>query len=272
MKRVLLVGCGHMGSALLNEWINLKSYSLTVVDPVSLNSLKKKYYKKKVRFFDKTPNQNEIKKFDIIIFAIKPQIANKVLSEYRNFEFKKNILITSIVAGKKISFFKKNIKNVIQIVRVMPNMPALIGEGVSCLVSNKSTSKNNKKIINNLFSKVGKTIWLKNEIEIDKATAISGSGPGYIFTLIDAFEKASQQIGFPKNIAREMVLSTILGSVKLMEKTKKEPSDLANSIAVKGGTTEAGIKILQKYKPNKIMYNTFLAAYKRASKLGKIND
>jgi pyrroline-5-carboxylate reductase len=154
----------------------------------------------------------------------------------------------------------------------MPNMPALIGEGVSCLVSNKSTSKNNKKTINNLFSKVGKTIWLKNEIEIDKATAISGSGPGYVFTLIDAFEKASQQIGFPKNIAREMVLSTILGSVKLMEKIKKEPSDLANSIAVKGGTTEAGIKILQKYKPNKIMYNTFLAAYKRASKLGKIND
>ena len=151
MNKVLLVGCGHMGSALLNEWINLKSHSLTVVDPLSYNSLRKKYYKSKLRFFDKTPNQYEIKKFDIIIFAIKPQIAKKVLSEYRNFEFKKNILIVSIVAGKKISFFKKNIKNAIQIVRVMPNMPALIGEGVSCLVSNKSTSKNNKKIINKLF-------------------------------------------------------------------------------------------------------------------------
>ena len=110
---------------------------------------KKKYYKKKIRFFDKTPNQNEIKKFDIIIFAIKPQIAKKVLSEYYNFEFKKNILIASIVAGKKISFFKKNIKNAIQIVRVMPNMPALIGEGVSCLVSNKNTSSNNIKTIRN---------------------------------------------------------------------------------------------------------------------------
>jgi len=272
MNKVLLVGCGHMGSALLNEWIKLKSHSLTVVDPLNYTFLKKKYYKKKVRFFDKTPHQNEIQKFDIIIFAIKPQIAKKVLSEYYSFEFKKNILIASIVAGKKISFFKKNIKNAIQFVRVMPNMPALIGKGVSCLVSNKGTSKNNKKIINNLFSKVGKTIWLKNEIEIDKATAISGSGPGYVFTLIDAFEKASQQIGFPKNIAREMVLSTILGSVKLMEKTKKEPSDLAKSIAVKGGTTEAGIKILQKNKPHKMMYNTFLAAYQRASKLGKIND
>jgi len=272
MNRVLLVGCGHMGSALLNEWMNLKSHSLAVVDPFSYKYLKKKYYKKKIRFFDKTPNQNEIKNFDIIIFAIKPQIAKKVLREYRDFEFKKNSLIASIVAGKKINFFKKNIKNAMQIVRVMPNMPALIGEGFSCLVSNKSISKNNKITINNLFLKVGKTIWLKNEIEIDKATAISGSGPGYVFTLIDAFEKASQQIGFPKKISREMVLSTILGSVKLMEQTKKEPSYLAASIAVKGGTTEAGIKILQKNKPHKMMYNTFLAAYKRASKLGKSND
>ena len=272
MSRVLLVGCGHMGSALLNAWINLKSHSLTVVDPINYNHLKKKYYKKKVRFFDKTPNQNEIKKFDIIIFAIKPQIAKKVLKEYHDFEFKKNSLIASIVAGQKISFFKKNINNAIQIVRIMPNMPALIGEGVSCLVSNKNVSKNNKKTINDLFLKVGKTIWLKNEIEIDKATAISGSGPGYVFTLIEASEKAAQKIGFSKNIAREMILSTILGSVKLMEKTKKEPSDLAESIAVKGGTTEAGIKTLQKNKPFKIMYNTFLAAYQRASKLGKIND
>jgi len=272
MNRVLLIGCGHMGSALLNAWMNLKSYSISVVDPLSYNHLKKKYYKKKIRFFDQTPNQNEIKKFDIIIFAIKPQIAKKVLREYCDFEFKKNSLITSIVAGKKISFFKKNINNAIQIVRVMPNMPALIGEGVSCLVSNKNISKNNKKTINDLFLKVGKTIWLNNEIEIDKATAISGSGPGYVFTLIDAFEKASQQIGFPKKIAREIVLFTILGSLKLMEKSKKEPSDLVNVIAVKGGTTEAGINILQKHKPHKIMYNTFLAAYKRASKLGKIND
>ena len=271
MSKILLVGCGHMGSALLNAWIDLKPYSFAVIDPFNYDKLKQKY-KKKIRLFKKIPNQSEIKKYDIIIFAIKPQVAKKVLFEYKDLEFKKNILIASIVAGKKISFFKKNIKNAIQIVRVMPNMPALIGEGVSCLVSNKSTSKVNKKTIDNLFSKVGKTIWLKNEIEIDKATAISGSGPGYVFTLIDAFEKASQKIGFPKNITREIVLSTILGSVKLMEKTKKEASELADSIAVKGGTTEAGIKILQKNKPDKIMYDTFLAAYKRASKLGKTND
>jgi pyrroline-5-carboxylate reductase len=269
MNKILLVGCGHMGSALLDAWMGLKSYSFSVVDPLNYNELKKKYNNKKINFFYKTPNQSQIKKFDLIIFAIKPQDAEEAVSEYKTFEFKKNSVISSIVAGKKISFFKKNIKNSIQIVRVMPNMPALISHGVSCFVSNKNLSKHSKKIIEELFVKVGKVIWLKNEIEIDKATAISGSGPGYVYTLIDAFEKASQQMGFSKKISRDMILSTIIGSAKLMEKTKKEPSDLANSIAVKGGTTEAGIKVLKKKNPHKIMFNTFLSAYKKAVKLGK---
>ena len=269
MTKVLLIGCGHMGSALLSAWVNLKSYSISVVDPINYNKIQKKYSKIKIEVFEKTPNQNQIKKFDIIIFAVKPQITKQVISEYQDFKFKKNSVIGSIVAGKKISFFKNNIKNAIQIVRVMPNMPALIGQGVSCLVSNKDFSKRNKKIIEELFLKVGSIIWLLNEREIDMATAISGSGPGYIFTLIHEFENASQQIGFSKKISREMVLSTLIGSLNLIKKTNEEPLALANSIAVKGGTTEAGIKVLKKYNTNKIIYKTFLAAYKRATKLGK---
>ncbi len=269
MSKVLLVGCGHMGSALLNAWLDLKSFSFVVVDPFNYEKLKKNFYKKKVKLFNKTPTQSDIIKFDIIIFAIKPQVAEKVISEYKDFKFKKNSVIGSIIAGKKINFFDINIKNASQIVRLMPNMPALINQGISCIVSNKKLNNNNKKKIDKLFLKVGKTIWLKEETQIDKATAISGSGPGYIFTLIDAFEKASQKIGFSKKISRELVLATILGSAKLMEKTNKEPIDLANSIAVKGGTTEAGIKVLKKNNPNKIIYDTFLAAYKKANKLGK---
>jgi len=151
----------------------------------------------------------------------------------------------------------------------MPNMPAMIGESVSCLVSNKKLTKQNKNKINELFMQVGLIIWLKNETEIDKATAISGSGPGYIFTLINSFEKAAQKIGFSKKISRDLIFYTFLGSLKLMQVTNKEPFELAKSIAVKGGTTEAGIKILNKSNMTNIIYKTFLAAYKKANKLGK---
>lgn len=272
MNKVLLIGCGHMGSALLDAWLGLKSYSFDVVDPFNIKILNKKYLKNNVKIFNETPNQNEIKKYDIIIFAIKPQVASKVIVKYKNYKFKKNSVIVSIIAGKKITFFKNNIKNAIQLVRVMPNMPALINQGVSCLIGNKKFSKVNQKKINELFSKVGETIWLYNEMQIDMATAISGSGPGYIFTLIDAFEKASQKIGFSKKISRVLVLSTFLGSSKLIQKTNLKPEYLANLIAVKGGTTEAGIKVLKKNKVNKIIYDTFLAALKKASRLGKEND
>ena len=271
MNKVLLVGCGHMGTALIKSWKNLNLYSFTIVDPYNHIKLQNIFKNKNIEVLNKTPEQREIKKFDLIIFAVKPQVVDKVLSEYKNFKFKKNIIICSIIAGIKINFFKKRIKTANQYVRIMPNMPALIRKGISCIVSSNNLSSNNKKKINDLFLKVGKTIWLKNENQIDKATAVSGSGPGYVFALINSFEKAAQKLGFSKNQSRELVLTTILGSIYLMQQTKKEPYELEKLIAVKGGTTEAGIKNLKNYKLDQIIYKTYMSAYRRAKILGKKN-
>ena len=271
MSKILLIGCGHMGTALVMSWLNLKAYSFTVVDPYNFIKLKKQFKSNKINILKKAPNQKEMKTFDIIIFAVKPQIANDVLNEYENFELKKNVLIGSIIAGKKINFFKKRIKNTNQFVRIMPNMPALVRNGISCFVSNSYVTQNNKKKLNELFLNVGKTIWFKKESQIDKATAVSGSGPGYIFTLIHAFEKAAEKLGFSKNQSQDLIISTMLGSIYLMQETKKKPSELAVQIAVKGGTTEAGIKNLQNNNIDKIIFKTYISAYNRAKVLGKKN-
>ena len=271
MNKVLLVGCGHMGTALVKSWLNLNSYSFTVVDPFNFKKLKNKFNNNKIDILNKAPIQKEINKFDIIIFAVKPQIADRVLSEYKDFEFKKNSIIGSIIAGKKIIFFQKRLKNSNQFVRIMPNMPALIRNGISCFVSTNNLSNKNKKTINQLFLKVGKTLWLNNESQIDKATAVSGSGPGYVYALINSFEKGAQKLGFSKKQSRELVLTTILGSIYLMQETKKEPDELEKSIAVKGGTTEAGLKNLKNNNIDKIIYKTYMSAYKKAKILGKKN-
>ena len=260
-----------MGTALVNSWLNLNSYSFTVVDPFNFKKLKNKFNNKKINILNKAPIQKEINKFDIIIFAVKPQIAHRVLSEYKDFEFKKNSIISSIIAGKKIIFFQKRLKNANQFVRIMPNMPALIRNGISCFVSTNNLSNKNKKTINQLFLKVGKTLWLNNESQIDKATAVSGSGPGYVYALINSFEKAAQKLGFSKKQSRELVLTTILGSIYLMQETKKEPYDLEKSIAVKGGTTEAGLKNLKNNNIDKIIYKTYMSAYKKAKILANKN-
>ena len=99
MNKVLLVGCGHMGTALVQSWLNLNSYSFTVVDPFNFKKLKNKFNNKKINILNKAPKQKKVNKFDIIIFAVKPQIADRVLSEYKDFEFKKNSIIGSIIAG-----------------------------------------------------------------------------------------------------------------------------------------------------------------------------
>ena len=269
MNKILLIGCGHMGSALLSAWYNKTSNYFSVVDP-NRHVILKRIYKRRVSVFKSISKIQNIQQFDIIIFAVKPQIAIKVMRKFVGLKYKKNVLFVSIIAGKKISFFKNCLPNENQFVRVMPNMPALVNEGVSCLVAYKSTSKQNKKIITNLFSKIGKTYWFSNEKELDKVTAISGSGPGYYFLFIDLLEKAAIKLGFTSKNAKELVYQTAFGSIKLLINTSKSAEKLTNEIAIKGGTTEAAIRFFKKDNQLQNMIDKAVKeAHKRAIKLGK---
>ena len=269
MNNVLIIGCGHMGSALLNLWSTNKFYKFTVVDPLKYKIIKDKFKHNRIQSIASVKQIKNTHFFDVVVLAVKPQVLERVLKEYKFFPFKKTCVLISIMAGKKIIFLRKLLPNIKQIVRVMPNMPALIGEGVSCLISNNYVSNVNKNKVTKLFSKVGITVWLNKEREIDIITAISGSGPGYVFYLIDAMEKAANNLGLNQKLNKQIILQTFLGSLKLLQHTNKNAIELANSIAIKGGTTEAGIKIMKKNDVHKILLKTFLSAYQKANLLGK---
>jgi len=268
MNNVLIIGCGHMGSALLDLWSKNKLYKFTVVDPLKYKIIKDKFKHKRIQSIA-SAKQIKNNNFDIVVLAVKPQVIEHVLKEYKFFSFKKTCVLISIMAGKKIIFLNNLLPNIKQIVRVMPNMPALIGEGVSCLVSNNYVSNVNKYKVTKLFSKVGVTVWLDKEREIDIVTAISGSGPGYVFYLIDAMEKAANNLGLSEKLNKRIILQTFLGSLKLLQHTNKNASELANSIAIKGGTTEAGIKVMKKNDVHKTLLKTLLSAYQKANLIGK---
>ena len=269
MNSVLIIGCGHMGSALLNLWSKNKFYKFTVVDPLKYKIIKGKFKHNRIQSIASVKQIKNTHFFDVVVLAVKPQVVERVLKEYKFFPFKKTCVLISIMAGKKIIFLRKLLPNIKQIVRVMPNMPALIGEGVSCLVSNNYVSNANKNKVTKLFSKVGITVWLNKEGEIDIATAISGSGPGYVFYLIDAMEKAANNLGLNQKLNKKIILQTFIGSLKLLQHSNKNAIELANSIAIKGGTTEAGIKIMKKNDVHKILLKTILSAYQKANLLGK---
>ena len=269
MNKILLVGCGHMGSALLKAWSLKMRYTFVVIDPVQHQNINKNY-NSKVKAFKTLEEIKDLTLFDIIIFAIKPQIAEEVLLNFKKIKFKKKAVFVSIVAGKKINFYSKFLPIDNQFIRIMPNMPVMINQGMSCLIANKNVSRINKNIISSLFSKIGKILWLKNEAEINKVTAISGSGPGYIFLFIDAFEKAALQLGLGKKITKQLVHQTFLGSIHLLFAEKQTAEILAKNIAIKGGTTEAA---LNQFKNHNILHKTFTkvvkVAYLRANQLGK---
>ena len=269
MNKILLVGSGHMGSALLKSWISKTNSLFTVIDPVQFRNINK-VFKKRVIAVKSILEVKNISEFNLIIFAIKPQIAEEVLKKFADYKFNKKCTFISIVAGKKINFFYKYLPATNELIRVMPNMPALINHGMSCLVAKKNLSIKTKNKINALFSILGETLWLKSEKDIDKVTAISGSGPGYIFLIIDAFEKAALQLGLGEKDTKKLVHQTLLGSTHLLLNESLTAEKLANKIAIKGGTTEAG---LNQFKQNKILHNVFKkvveAAYRRANQLGK---
>jgi pyrroline-5-carboxylate reductase len=269
MNKILLAGCGHMGLALLKSWQSKTNSLFTVIDPAKYRGINKTFAKRVIAVKSISEVKN-IAEFNLIIFAIKPQILEEVLKEFKDYKFNKKCIFVSIVAGKTINFFHKYLPTINHFIRVMPNMPALINHGMSCLFTKENLTIKIKNDINALFSILGKTLWLKNEKDIDKVTAISGSGPGYIFLIIDAFEKAALQLGLGEKATKKLVYQTLLGSTHLLFNENLTAEKLANKIAVKGGTTEAG---LNQFKKNKILHNSFKkvveAAYKRANQLGK---
>ena len=269
MNKILLIGCGHMGSALLQAWLQQKKIYFYVVDPFNYKKINNKKYSK-VKAYKSLLDIKDISSIDIVIFAIKPQIISRVLKEVSFFNFNKKTIFVSIVAGIQISFFNKFLKKNNQFIRVMPNMPALVNKGMSCLVASRTVTTKNKNKINSLFLKVGKTLWLSKEKDINIVTAISGSGPGYIFLLVDAFEKAALKLGLNEKDSHELVYQTFFGSIELLLKNNNSALKLAQNIAVSGGTTEAAFKI---FLNKKILHKTFEkainAAYKKSIKLSK---
>ena len=256
-----------MGSALLDAWNRKADFNISVIDPNNYNNLKKKY-NNKVKIYSSFKSLKKLTEFNIIIFAIQPQIAKEVVSQFKVLDDKK-ILFLSIVAGKKITFFEKHLYHTHQIIRAMPNMPAYIEKGMTCCIANKTTSKKNIKIANDMFNKVGNTIWLKKESDIDKVTAISGSGPAYYFLFIENLILEAIKLGFKPKIAKQLVYQTAFGSINLLLKNKKSARELKNVIAVKGGTTEAAINVFEKKSRfNNIISKAINAAYKRSLKLG----
>lgn len=204
---------------------------------------------------------------DIIILAVKPQKMKEVLSELK--EEADNKLVISIAAGIKIATLEKFMPKA-RIIRVMPNNPCLIGEGISAICEGRKASKKDMDTVRKIFGSAGKVIDAPEGL-MDALTALSGSGPGFIYYVIEAFMDAGRKLGFSGEASKELVLQTFLGSVKTAMITGKSPEVLREMVSSPGGTTLEGMKVLEESKIKEIFVRAILAARRRAEELSRKN-
>ncbi len=234
-----LIGCGKMGQALLDGWLKKNlPYELTVIQPEPLPP----EIQTDGFTYVQAPPTDQV--FDVLVFAVKPQILNDVLKSYAD-SVHDTSLILSIAAGKSITTFESVFGASQPVIRAMPNTPAAIGQGITALCPNGSVSENQKHMAESLFQASGEVVWIENEPLMDAVTAISGSGPAYVFYLIEALAEAAQKLGLDQDQATRLARQTVIGAAAL---AKDEPgtdaATLRQNVTSPGGTTEAALNVL----------------------------
>jgi pyrroline-5-carboxylate reductase len=256
MQTLLLVGCGHMGGAMLRPWMESRvADSIYVVTPRPDHVPVKAGLLQVVAAPDKLPAGFVP---DVIVLAVKPQILGDVLPAYK--AYAASSLFISVAAGKKLSFYESALGHQARVVRAMPNLPAQLGEGATLLVANAAVSEADRAMAENLLAALGKAYWLENENQMDAGTALSGCGPAYFYLLADVLAREATALGLPAVLAQDLARQTLIGGAALWREQPKSASDLYQSIAVKGGMTEAALAALQKDDALKALARQALAA------------
>ena len=266
-KKITIIGAGNMGQAIAHGLLQKKAVkpkNLVLADSATqkLNNFKK------LRVVIEKNNQKACTKSDIILLAVKPQALEEVLEGIKD-STTKDQLIISIAAGISI----KKIKNILgtkqPVVRVMPNLCAQIGESMSGWVKSKEVSAKQVQDVKIILDSIGTEIEFKKEDKIDKVTAVAGSGPAYIFYLVEILEKSATKLGFKKNDAKVLAQNTLIGAAKFLVDSADSANSLRRKVTSKGGTTEAAFKKINNSQFEKIFVGAVKAAYERAKSFSK---
>jgi pyrroline-5-carboxylate reductase len=206
----------------------------------------------------------------MLVLAIKPQRLHGVLQELKG-SLHQEQLVVSIVAGAKIETIAEELLHA-PVVRTMPNTPAQIGEGVTAWTSSDAVSEKQASQVRALLEALGKTVRVENERQIDMATALSATGPTYIFLMMEALIDAGVHMGFSRHVAQELVHQMMLGSVLFARESHKHPAELRNMVTSPGGTSAEAIYQMEKGSLRTVLSKAVFAAYKRAESLGVRQD
>jgi pyrroline-5-carboxylate reductase len=237
---LVLVGAGKMGSAMLDGWLarGLDPKKIIVIEPQPVKALKAL-----ARRGVKLNPKDKVGVASAIVIAVKPQSAPEAVPPLARY-IDKTTLVLSIMAGRTIGFLEKSLPTGTAIIRAMPNTPAAIGRGISVAVTNARISMRQRKQASDLLAAIGKVEWVGDETLMDAVTALSGSGPAYIFLLAECMARAGVAAGLPKELATRLARETVAGSAELLHRSDLEAATLRQNVTSPGGTTAAALEVL----------------------------
>jgi len=265
-SKVVFIGAGNMAEAMVRGMVTAdfcaaEKIVMTDIDPDRLADLEEEY---EVTI---STNNGVVEQAEIVVLAVKPQILEEVLYEIAPV-LQKETLIISIAAGVLCSKIENKLQREPRVVRVMPNMPALIGQGAAAIAAGTCANEADLVVAEALLSCVGLTIRVEEE-DLDAVTALSGSGPAYVFYLIEAMLDAAKQMGLKSDIAELLTLQTVEGAVRLIKDFGESATLLRERVTSKGGTTEAAIHTLDQKGVKLAFIHALQAAKARSTELSR---
>ena len=262
--RIALVGGGAMGEAMTKCLLAKAVVAPTELVVSDVSRARRELLSGEYGVTTIEDNRKAIEGCDIIVLAVKPQHLAQVMDDVKNPPPQQTVL--SIVAGAGLSSLRGGL-NHSSVVRAMPNMPAQIGEGMTVWTATAEVTQEQKETVQSILGALGEEIYVPDERYLDMATALSGSGPAYVFLFIEGLIDAGVHIGLPRDVARELVIQTVLGSTHTVQKTSKHPAELRNMVTSPGGTTTEALLQLEKGRFRSLLVEAVAAAYEKAKHL-----
>ena len=264
-KKVLFIGAGNMGFAILRSFISggRRSFDISILDP-NLSS-EKKVLLLGCKFYEEFSELINTKQFDVIVIAVKPQIFDDIASDIGSI-IRDDGLVVSIMAGVETNRINSGLGKDIKIIRCMPNLAALVNYSVNvAFITDDMPAQ--KLIYEELFHDSGPIKWIDDEDLIHKTTALSGSGPAYFLAFVEALTRAGESLGLTEEQASDLAVDTLLGTAALL-KEERSPEALRERVTSKGGTTAAAISIfMQDNRLDDLVEEALIAAEKRSREL-----
>ena len=264
--KIAFIGGGNMGEAILSAVLDKHLATVQSITVSDVSPERRQYLKQEYNITVTDDNRQAVAGVDIVVLAIKPQNLAEVMSELKG-TLAPEQLVLSIIAGARIDTICQGLGHR-AVVRAMPNTPAQIGRGMTVWTATEGVTEQQSELTASILGVMGHEIAVDSEDQIDMATAVSGSGPAYLFLFVEALVNAAVKLGLSLEMAHELVLTTILGSGHLIEESDREPAELRRMVTSPGGTTAEAIRELEQGNFSDLIARAMKAAYERAKKLG----